>query len=246
MKYLLAISLVFAANLAVGFGEIPPILSICNTTEPEYAKCLQDVVEGLRPNIASGDYGPGRNTTQLEPFNITKLDIDKGDSFKCLLRNLSITGVSKFVFKKIRDDIPNKWINISTRLPLMVTKGKYDLKMNLLLLKITGKGDFNLTLKDTLCNLKIKWYIDEQDDKRFIKFNPIDVRLKFDKAKFYLDNLFGGDPALSVVGNEAINANPMVLLDEVRPTLEENLRSSLTEIANTVVEGAEEDEIFPS
>lgn len=43
-------------------------------------------------------------------------------------------------------NIPEKGFNITVRLPTTFVHGKYDLNMNILLLQLTGKGPFNLTL----------------------------------------------------------------------------------------------------
>lgn len=83
-----------------------------------------------------------------------------------------------------------------------------------------------------------------QDDST-VQFQPIAVKLKFDKARFQLQNLFNGDPTLGRVGNEAINQDPHVLLDEVKPAFEESLGKYFTDIANAAVAGASEQEILP-
>lgn len=56
----------------------------------------------IRPNIASGDYGPGRKAPGLDPYPIAQMKIDHGASFKCNLDDVVIEGVSKFEIKKIR------------------------------------------------------------------------------------------------------------------------------------------------
>lgn len=88
-------------------------------------------------------------------------------------------------------------------------------------------------------------FTEKVDGKDLVRFRPIDLKLKFDKASFYLTKLFNGDPTLEKVGNEAINENPMVLLDEVKPSFEENLSIKFTELANSLVKDAEMSEIFP-
>lgn len=92
----------------------------------------------------------------------------------------------------------------------------------------------------------MEYYTENVDGKDLVRFRPIDLKIKFDKAaSFYLTNLFNGDPTLEKVGNEAINENPMVLLDEVKPSFEENLSIKFTELANSLVKDAELSEIFP-
>ncbi|XP_055642799.1 circadian clock-controlled protein daywake-like [Toxorhynchites rutilus septentrionalis] len=241
-----SVIVVVVLNLAVGFTKIAPVLEVCKRNDPALGQCIINVVEKIRPNIASGNYGENRNAPPLDPLLIDKIDIDHGPSFRANLRDISIAGVSGFVIRKIRDDVPNRMFNISAKLPSLLVKGKYDLDMNILLLKISGRGPFNLTLDDTLVSLKVKYFLEPKDGKNYLKFHPVGLKIKFNDARFYLKNLFNGDPALEEIGNQAINANPHVLLDEVKPSLMDKLTLSLTEISNAVVAGGEEDELLPS
>ncbi|XP_055595492.1 uncharacterized protein LOC129746071 [Uranotaenia lowii] len=81
--------------------------------------------------------------------------------------------------------------------------------------------------------------------KNFVRFEPVELKLRFPKAKFHLTNLFGGDPQLGEFANRAINENPSILLDEVKPAFEKNLARVFTDISNSVVVGAEESELLP-
>uniref|UniRef100_A0A8D8JSC3 Protein takeout n=2 Tax=Culex pipiens TaxID=7175 RepID=A0A8D8JSC3_CULPI len=242
---LFAVGLVVVLNLAFGSGEVASILKVCSRSDPKLSQCITNVVDMIRPNIASGDYGPGRKAPGLDPYPIAQMKIDHGASFKCNLDDVVIEGVSKFEIKKIRQNIPEKGFNITVRLPTTFVHGKYDLNMNILLLQLTGKGPFNLTLENTLVNFKIRYFLEPKDGKEYFKFHPIDLRFKFDKAQFYLKNLFNGDPTLEQIGNQAINANPHILLEEVRPSMEAHLKKSLTAVANKVVENSTEQELLP-
>lgn len=240
-----ASALIVVSSLAVCLAEVAPVLEICGRDDANLGECIMKVVDKIRPNIANGDYGGGRTAPKLDPFSIEKVDIDHGPSFRAKMRNVTIVGLSKFVLKKIRPDLPNKRFLISATVPTCFVRGKYELNMNILLLKINGKGDFNLTLDNTLVNMMVQYYIEPKGGKNYFKFRPVELKIKFDKAQFYLKNLFGGDPSLEAIGNQAINANPHLLLDEVKPAMKDKLQESLTYISNSVVEGAEEDELLP-
>ncbi|XP_062553086.1 uncharacterized protein LOC134218194 [Armigeres subalbatus] len=238
-------ALIVIASLGVCLADVAPVLQVCSRNDEKLGECITKVVDKIRPNIANGEYGGGRTAPKLDPFSIDKLDIDNGPSFRAKMRNVTIDGLSKFEIQKIRPDIPNKRFYITAKVPSCLVRGKYELNMNILLLKIAGKGNFNLTLDDTLVNMKVQYYLEPKDGKSLLKFHPVELKIKFDKAVFYLQNLFGGDPALERIGNEAINANPHLLLDEVKPAIRDNLRDTLTLISNSVVEGSEEDELLP-
>ncbi|XP_058449417.1 uncharacterized protein LOC131429359 [Malaya genurostris] len=135
------------------------------------------------------------------------------------------------------DDLSKNSFDFRLDIPTLYGKGRYDLKMNVLFVPVNGKGFFNMTLIDTIADMKTKYFLEQRGDKKFVKFSPVDIKLKFNKAQFYMENL--GDFA-----NGAINANPSLLLDQVKPGIESHLMSSLTKMANALVDGAEEHEIL--
>lgn len=94
--------------------------------------------------------------------------------------------------------------------------------------------------------MRLKYYLKPgPDGKEYVQFQPIQVKLRFDKGKFNLHNLFNGDPTLGQIGNSAINEDPHVLLDEVKPAFEESLAKQFTAMANSAVSGATELDILP-
>ncbi|XP_058820715.1 protein takeout-like [Topomyia yanbarensis] len=229
-------------------GTLPGILSMtCSRTDPNFDRCVRAVVENIRPNIAVGNYGPGQpRAPSLEPIFVEKMVIDHGSSFQAKLSNVTIKGAGGFVIGKIKLNWEEKSISVGVKLPKMLVNGKYTMDMRLLLLRITGQGDFDLRLDDTLCNLKLKYfYVPGADGQQTVQFQPIQVRLKFVKGRFNLENLFNGDKTLGQVGNNVINEDPLVLLEEVRAAFEESLGKIFTAIANSAVSGATEQELLP-
>ncbi|XP_062553084.1 uncharacterized protein LOC134218192 [Armigeres subalbatus] len=245
MQLLHIAGLLVILNLGLSYAFLEPTLTVCKRKDPNIDKCITDIVERIRPNIASGSYGSANEHPKLEPVVIEKINIERGPSFSANFSNLVIKGASDFVIKKLKASVDKQNINVSVIIPSLDVVGKYALNMNILLLRISGQGDIKVVLNDTKAILKLDFYSENVGGKQLARFRPIDLRLKFDKANFYLANLFNGDPMLEKVGNDAINENPMVLLDEVKPSFEENLSLKFTELANSLVKDAELSEIFP-
>ncbi|XP_053696048.1 protein takeout-like [Sabethes cyaneus] len=249
MKRLL-VCLVFCVILRIELvhSVLPNILpKTCSRTDPNFERCVKAVVEQIRPNIANGNYGPGQpKAPSLEPIYVDRpLNIDNA-GFRAKLSNVTIKGAGGFVVGRIKLDLENKAINVSVKLPNMLVNGQYNMDMQLLLLRITGQGDFELKLDDTLCNLRMKYLIKRSPSgEDVVQFEPIQVKLKFVKGRFNLQNLFNGDQTLGQVGNNVINDDPLVLLEEVRPAFEDSLGRIFTAIANSAVSGATELELIP-
>ncbi|XP_052895435.1 uncharacterized protein LOC128302610 isoform X3 [Anopheles moucheti] len=237
--------------LAVNYSGavFPTVLRACPRNSTDLNQCIIDVVNELRPRLATGDFGENFTITPLEPIKIDRLKIERGDNFKANFTNFRISGVTHektgFVVKKLKTDIDNRQINVTLLLPKLQVNSKYSLKMSILVLQINGDGDVQVNLTDTKVSLKLTFYTEMVDGEEYFRFNPINLRVKFGKARFYLKNLFNGDPTLEMIGNQAINENPDVLLDEVKGGIEENLTKLFTKIANEVVKDALFEEVFP-
>ncbi|XP_058453615.1 uncharacterized protein LOC131431756 [Malaya genurostris] len=244
MKFLLGNFLVIL-SFQYGKTHVAPVLSVCSRSDPNLEKCITDVVYRIRQNVATGDYGDGRLAPRLDPIYFDRLAITNGPGFRMILSNVTIQGTSGFVITKIRDNLAQKKFDIVAKLPVMHINGKYDLNMNILLLKSTGKGNFNLVLNDTIASMLMEYQVIPTEGKNLVRFKPIDLKLKFNKARFHLTGLFSGDPTLEQIGNQALNENPHLMLDEVKPVFEENLARIFTDISNSVVQGAEESELLP-
>ncbi|XP_055546858.1 uncharacterized protein LOC129731116 [Wyeomyia smithii] len=229
-----------------GKSSVAPVLSVCSRNDPNLGQCITNVVYRIRKNVADGNYGDGRAAPKLDPMHFPQLAINNGPGFKLVLSDVTIRGASGFNIQQLRDNLPAKRFDIVSTIPVMHISGQYDLNMSILLLKVNGKGKFNLVLNDTIANMRMEYQTVPSGGKNFVRFHPIELKLKFTKARFNFNGLFNGDPALEEFGNKAINENPHLLLDEVRPSFEKNLARVFTEISNSVVQGAEESELLPS
>ncbi|XP_035776533.1 uncharacterized protein LOC118458306 isoform X2 [Anopheles albimanus] len=227
----------------------PSVLQPCSRNSTDLDQCIIDVVNELRPRLATGDFGENFTITSLEPIVIDKLAIKRGESFTANFSNFRISGATHektgFIVKKLKTDLERRQINATIALPKLQVNSKYELRMSILVLQIAGKGDLQVNLTDTRVSLKLTFYTETIDGEEYFRFRPIIPRIKFGKARFYLQNLFNGDPTLEAVGNQAINENPDVLLDEVKGGIEENLAKLFTKIASEVVKDALFEEVFP-
>lgn len=64
-------------------------------------------------------------------------------------------------------------------------------------------------------------------------------------ARFQLENLFNGDPVLGQLGNQFINENSKLFVDEMIPGFEKNLAKTFLDIVNVVLKDVTFDEMFP-
>ncbi|XP_053694827.1 uncharacterized protein LOC128742478 [Sabethes cyaneus] len=244
---LCAVSVLVVFLVEFSSARLTPILTGCSRSDPKFEKCVKQVVERIRSNMVAGNYGEGQpDAPPLDPIRIDRMAIDHGTGFRATLSNVTIEGAGAFSIRRVKLNVEEKMFNVSVRIPSMLVNGQYTLDMRLLLLRITGQGDFDLQLNNTIANMRLKYYLKPgADDQEYVQLYPVQVKLRFDKGRFHLHNLFNGDPTLGQIGNNVINEDPLVLLDEVRPAFEESLGKIFSEMANSAISGATELEILP-
>lgn len=71
------------------------------------------------------------------------------------------------------------------------------------------------------------------------------MKVSVGRARFRLENLFNGDQVLGEIGNQVINENSQLFLDELIPGFEKSLSKTFLDIANGVLTDVTFDEMFP-
>lgn len=80
----------------------------------------------------------------------------------------------------------------------------------------------------------------------YVKFDQLLMKVSVGKARFRLENLFNGDRTLGEIGNQVINENSQLFIDEMIPGFEKSLSKTFLEIANDVLTDVTFDEMFPN
>ncbi|XP_053692555.1 protein takeout-like [Sabethes cyaneus] len=224
---------------------LPSTLKVCSRNETKINQCIIDAVEHIRTNLAKGDFGPDFNVPKLEPLFIEQVKMQNGKDLQAVVNKVNVSGCSAFKIERMQSKPMNLSFDLVVSIPKLNFTGKYTLKMKLLLLNLQGKGDINGTLTNVRLSARIRGYTETIDGKNYVRFHRLGIRLKVDDGRFQLDNLFNGDPVLGKVGNQVINENSRIFLDELLPGLEKNLSKLFTAIANNLLKNATIDEMFP-
>lgn len=145
-----------------------------------------------------------------------------------------------------RADLDNNVIDVKILLPKLIYNGKYTLKMRLLLLDLSGKGDVSGVLENSRARVRMRGKPYQKNGQTYLKFERFQVKIQLGTSKIHLDNLFNGDPTLGQAGNAFINENIELFSAEVQPGLERSLAETFTSVANDILNTATLDEIFPA
>ncbi|XP_062553087.1 uncharacterized protein LOC134218196 [Armigeres subalbatus] len=226
---------------------LPPTINVCNRNDPNLEKCMLNVVEKMRSNIVSGDYGNGTKLPSLDPLFMDRLDIDDGENLRATYLDTVITGARNFHVDKLHVNTESKTINLLITLDNLRLKGKYNINMRIGLLLIDGDGDSVLDLTDVKLLVKINYFfVENSNGRKTMQFHPMDVKIKYaGTAKFNMTNLLKGRPQLEQAANDAINEAPELIMDRTKAPVEQFFSKLFTTIANGLMKEADENEAFP-
>uniref|UniRef100_T1GU87 Hemolymph juvenile hormone-binding protein n=1 Tax=Megaselia scalaris TaxID=36166 RepID=T1GU87_MEGSC len=169
----------------------------------------------------------------------------RGREFKAIFSELSVRGGSNFIIDKLVANTSTISFDVYITIPKISFVGKYYLRIKILLLEIGGKGNMTGTFENSKAVVKMRGSRYMKDDVEYVKFHKMPMRISVDKMKLNLENLFNGDKVLGEVGNNIINDNQDLYLQEIIPGLEKGLSKKFLDIANQILETATYDEMFP-
>lgn len=228
------------------YGALPSTIQVCRRSNPDISKCITDSVNSLRPRLASGKIADGFSIPPLEPLALSSVNMDRGAEFKATFSDLLVSGPSKFQIDNLKVNLDKLTFDFNIYLPKLSFRGKYDLKIKLLLLNIAGTGDLKGVLENSRARVKLFGERYEKDGKQYMRAKRLAVKIQIEKGQFDMKDLFNGDAVLSQVGNQFINDNSRLFLDELTPGLERSLADTFKNTANEILQLATMDEIFPA
>lgn len=227
-------------------GALPSTIQVCRRSNPDINKCITDSVNSLRPRLATGKISDDFSIPPLEPLALASVNMDRGSEFKATFSDLLVSGPSQFQIDNLKVNLDKLTFDFNIYLPKLSFRGKYDLKIKLLLLNIAGTGDLKGVLENSQARVKLFGERYEKDGKPFMRAKRLAVKIQIEKGQFDMKDLFNGDAVLSQVGNQFINDNSRLFLDELTPGLERSLSETFKNTANEILQLASMDDIFPA
>ncbi|XP_026323428.1 protein takeout-like [Hyposmocoma kahamanoa] len=227
-------------------ADIPSYIKICHRDDPTVDKCIMNSVEELRPKIKAGI--PELDVPGIDPLSLGQIALARGPQgakLTAVVNNVTVQGSSDFILQELKSDLVKNRFDFKILLPRLEFSGKYKMDIQVLLLRLQGRGNITGTFKDYACNVTMRGHKEKRGDDEFLKFDPFKVKLRVGQSSIYLTNLFDGDPVLGPATNRVINENSNVFLEEIRPVLERSLAELFTEMANKITSKFTYKELFP-
>lgn len=179
--YLVAIISVISSSYGLP-EEIPSYIKICNQTDPKLGSCIRKSIISLRPYLIRGI--PELDVPSLDPLYVPEIKISQtgGIQIAASFRNVTIAGPCKFRLRSVRADTSSDKFRMKVWFPDLVMTGMYDIRGQLLMMPINGRGSCfgNFSDIDGIVSLKLKRI--DKNGKEFFKvdFMMIEVRRKIE------------------------------------------------------------------
>ncbi|TMW50079.1 hypothetical protein DOY81_004847 [Sarcophaga bullata] len=239
------LTVLFIVSLQSCLGILPSSIVPCHRDDPELENCIITAVENLRPLLAHGDLGDGYHSPPLEPLYLDNIELGRGGQFHAVFSDMVVKGGSNFIINKLAANASNLAFDVVLTLPRIDFTAKYLMKLNILLLNLQGSGNVKGYAENAKALVKIRGVRVPENGVEYVRFNRLPIKINIDVFKMHLDNLFNGDRVLGEVGNNIINENRDLYLNEIIPGLEKGLSKKFLDIANMLMANTTFDEMFP-
>ncbi|KAM0731164.1 Circadian clock-controlled protein daywake [Formica fusca] len=228
-------------------AAIPSYIKVCSRNDPEINKCVFNSIEQLRDKLTTGI--PEISVPSIEPLILKHVRLLRGPTGARLdinLTNIQVFGPSTFNIRDLKVDPKKVALTFKVGFDKLDFRGKYQINAQILLLKLVGEGGLNGSFLGYNSDCIMKSHKVVRNNMSYIVFEKMKFDITINKARINLDNLFNGDPILGPASNEVLNANSNLLVDEIKPVLEEALSDLFTDVANKITEAFTYDELFPN
>lgn len=215
------------------FIALASFIQICNQTDPRLGACIRKSIISLRPHLLEGI--PQLSIPSLDPLFVPEIRINQsgGIQVAATFKNISITGATKFRLRSVRADIDSDKFRMKIWFPALVMNAAYELRGQLLVMPINGRGlcSGNFSDIDGVLSMKMKRILKNGNEHYKVDFMQIEFNIG--AAKVQLDNLFENrDEELSKSMNHFINENWRIVTAELRPALEKTISDILLDVAD--------------
>ncbi|XP_041973776.1 protein takeout-like [Aricia agestis] len=227
-------------------AEIPSYIKVCHRNDPNVDKCIMNSVEELRPKISKGI--PELEVPGIEPLSLGQIILARGPQgakLTAVVNDVKVKGPSNFIMQELKSDLDKNRFDFKLLLPHLDFSGKYKMDIQILLLRLQGRGNISGSFKDYACNVTMRGHKEVRGGEEYLTFEPMKVKLRVGDSSINLTNLFDGDPVLGPATNRVINENSQVFIEEIRPVLEKSLADIFTEMANKITSKFTYKELFP-
>ncbi|XP_026744555.1 putative beta-carotene-binding protein [Trichoplusia ni] len=208
-------------------GASAPFITPCLSND---AECMKQNAVGAIPIFAAGI--PDLGVETLDPLFFKHVD-SSSPSLKFILSDITVTGLKTCKPNKIQRDVANNKIHLQLSCVASLD-GDYELKGQVLILKIEGKGKIHVLLRKLVIDvdLDVTEKVGKDGEKylRIKKFNHT-YTLK-EKSDVVFEGLFADNDVLSKAADDLIKNNGNDVVNEIGGPMFEATITKVTQNIN--------------
>ncbi|XP_046393781.1 circadian clock-controlled protein daywake-like [Ischnura elegans] len=229
---LLTIAVLFCicANSMDAAKPLPSIIKPCPKNDPKLNECAVANGNFAVPKFKNGI--PSYGVPPMDPFFMKEIQVEGKDiGVRLVFRDVNLHGLSntKVTAIRIKHDPPNFIWNIYT--PVMEMIGNYEASGKVLILPISGKGDFNMTFFGMDVQYEFSCdTVKKSDGELYYAPTTHKVDYSVKKVSFQMENLFNGNKLLGDGMNRFLNENWREVEKSWGPEVAESIAGAMTVI----------------
>jgi len=239
MKYFfLFVTLVFGANSK----QLPSVFKPCSVSDN---KCLQNAMQSGITALKDGL--PELGIDKLDPMTVEPMEVPRGSGplmVDIKFYDSELSGLTNGKVRDARMDWDKSTLFFNHEEDELISKSKYAVNGQILLLPIHGRGDVTMKYEKVVGSHEIKFKKYEKDGETYFKIANYKLVLNVQKMTFQFDNLFNGDKVLGNAMNGVINSNWEMFWQQMRSNVDEHYMKMYRKIANKVFSQIPVKEIF--
>ncbi|KAI4485986.1 hypothetical protein M0804_006475 [Polistes exclamans] len=217
--------------------QLPSFFKICHRKDPYLNKCMKESMEQLKPYLNKGI--PELNIPPCEPLYIDRADCNQTSgsiSINSSFTDIQIFNAFNNNVKQFKYEMEKNELKIKQYIPHFEMYSKYYLNGKIMMLPLSGIGtaSFNLTDVDYTLKIKFEPYHEPKTNQEHFRVNDLNIDYNIRNLHVHLDNLFNGDKILQEVMNVFLNNNWKLIMNEIKPALEENVSNIFKNIIDKI------------
>ncbi|KAL1490574.1 hypothetical protein ABEB36_013244 [Hypothenemus hampei] len=198
--------------------KLPSFIRLCNRTDPNIHKCVEENIELLRPTLKAGV--PALFIPTLDPLLIPPTCVNEEDQVKVTFTDIQIYDADKFSLDRFDIDLNHHKVNISITFPHLRIKSTYNVNGKFLVVTFDEQGpaDGNYTNFRVHLGLKGTPYI--KNEEEHLRWDKETIALEVEDSHVVLEKLFGNHTEISDKTNKVINENIDVIINDLQPVIQ--------------------------
>ncbi|XP_050456576.1 circadian clock-controlled protein daywake-like [Cataglyphis hispanica] len=238
----------FAMWIRTSVSELPPGVTSCPRTDnlAEYNKCILKQLQALTPLLVKGV--PSLKLPALDPLFLPSLTIDRNlDSLKIKanMSQIRVYGGTNYVVRDLKANPNDLTVSIKVLMPHIHVNGEYDVQGRLLLLPLSGLGNFKGNFTDTEAQVNAQGKeITDKDGVQRIEIDKFVTKVRVGDGNIKLKA-----PPVHTLAAEAaatfFNSNPRLVLDIASPIIEDTAATVSKALAARALSVLTKQELVP-